>query len=80
MAFETFEDVAEHLPRFIEHTYKHATSPLLPRLSQPLTVRGSTLPADGQNSGPTLSAARGALHKGVNFRLWRTFGAAADES
>ncbi len=21
MAFETFEDVAEHLPRFIEHTY-----------------------------------------------------------
>ena len=64
MAFETFADVLESLPRFIEETY-NTPAPLSDRISQPRAVRGSTYPADGQTSSLIPSTPRGPLQIGV---------------
>ena len=50
---ETFADVTENLPRFIDHKSiaNSPPAPLSPRLSEPETVRGPPRPADGQISG-----------------------------
>ncbi len=49
MALETFEEVAEHLPHFIDQVYNKRRLPFGAGVSQLATVRGSTHPADGQN-------------------------------
>ena len=66
MAFETFEAVAEHLPRFIEEVYNKRRLHSAARLSEPAAVRGSTVPADWQISSLNLSTLRGALHFASN--------------
>ncbi len=59
MAYETFADVADDLPRFIDEVYKCSSSPLRIGLSQPAAVRGSQLPAGGQISGMILVRPQG---------------------
>jgi len=64
MAFESCDDVAQHLPHFVQEVYnKH---PYGAQLSQAAAVRGSH-PADWQNSGLTMSTLGGALQFRVTF-------------
>ncbi len=67
MAFDTFADVAEHLPRFIEETYNRRRLHSGARLSEPAAVRGSTPPVGWQFAARSLSTLRGALHTTVSF-------------
>ena len=50
MAYETFADVADDLPKIHRQGLQRSSSPLSAGLSQPATVRGSQSPVDGQIS------------------------------
>ncbi len=64
MAYETFEDVAVDLPRFIERFTTPATS-LRAGLSEPRAIRGPPRPAICQNRRLKLSTIKGALRSDV---------------
>jgi hypothetical protein len=53
MAYETFEDGVENLPRFIDEVYNRRRFAFGAGLSEPPAVRGSAYPAGGQISGMT---------------------------
>ena len=60
MAFESAEDVAEHLPRFID-SYNERRLHSAPRIPEPQPFRGETVPHLGQNRRMKLSGPRGPL-------------------
>jgi transposase InsO family protein len=64
MAFETFNDVADQLPRFIDDIYSTQMA-FCARLCQPRPVRAATLPAHGQISCVNLSDPRAPLQSEV---------------
>ena len=66
-AYETFEDVAGNLPRFIDDVYNGRRLAFSTRLSQPCAVRGPKRPAGGQCGSLMLSTRRGALQSGVKL-------------
>ena len=59
MAYETFADVANDLPRIHRQGLQRSSSPLSAGLSQPAAVRGSQSPAYGQISRLTLVRPKG---------------------
>ena len=65
MAYQTFADVADDLPRIHRRGLQRSSSPLSAGLSQPATVRGSQSPADGQNSRLILVRPKGPTPIGV---------------
>ena len=61
MDYEKLDDVAAHLPRFINEIYNTRRTPLRARLSEPGAIRGSPRPDACQNRRLNLSTIRGAL-------------------
>ena len=61
--YDTYEDVAADLPRFIDEVYNTRQTTLRPGLSQPHPVRGPQRPHPCQNRRLILSSDRGALHR-----------------
>ena len=59
MAYETFADVADDLPRIHRQGLQRSSSTLSAGLSQPAAVRGSQSPADGQISRTILVRPKG---------------------
>ena len=59
--YDTYEDVAADLPRFIDEVYNARQATLRPGLSQPHPVRGPQRPHPCQNRRLILSNDRGAL-------------------
>jgi hypothetical protein len=59
MAFETFEEVTEHLFYFICDDLQQTQTTLSARLSEPAIVRGSTHPVDWQNTGLIIARPQG---------------------
>ncbi len=75
MAFESFEDAAAYLPRFIEAVYNHRRLHSSLGYLSPDAVRGETHPAHGQSSRLILSGLRGPLQEMVK-EVGRLLGAA----
>jgi hypothetical protein len=67
MAYETFNDVVENLPWFIDGVYDKRRLHSASRLSQPAAVRGPAHPADGQISGLNPVRLEGPLQAGAIF-------------
>ena len=65
--YDTYDDVAADLPRFIDEVYNAKTTTLRPGLSQPHPVRGPQRPHPCQNRRLILSNDRGALQIGVQL-------------
>ena len=64
MAYETFADVANDLPKIHRQGLQRSSSPLSAGLSQPAAVRGSQSPAYGQISRLTLVRPKGPTPPG----------------
>ena len=64
--YDTYEDVAADLPRFIDEVYNAKQTTFRPGLSQPHPVRGPQRPHPCQNRRLILSNDRGALHSEGN--------------